>query len=58
MLESDRLQCESMMCSLTCSMLLMKTCGCVQRGVSMTYATIAGNVEANACAKCKTVVGM
>ena len=34
--------------SLTCSILLMKVCGLAQRGVSTTYATIVGKVEAKA----------
>lgn len=47
--DSKRHMCNSLHCQLTCSMLLMKTCGCVHRGVSMTYATIVGKDEANAC---------
>lgn len=30
-------------------MLLMKTWGCVHRGVSITYATIVGKADAKAC---------
>jgi len=32
----------------TCSMLLMKVCGCAQRGVSTTKATMVGKADASA----------